>query len=556
MSEFGKLLREYRKKCLDPERKRPLTQERLAILLERASGVGYTAAAISEWELGNSQIHKDDRRVLVGLVKVFHDCDCLLTLQEANEFLRTGNYGALNEEEQHKINSMWGAHKQEPDQSHPNANVQRISFWRRLTVLLTGLKQILGNQEEQSKLSPLQLHPATCGDKGINLAQQRLLISTAFGTYFAGLLERDHGYVAIQGQIDSPAPPGQEPLLPIERIFWALQYAKGPRLIVIAAEGGMGKSTLAAKIVRCLFTEQAIDMILGDSAKTQQVDILSGEVVDLDPGYYDAVSCYERLCSQLGLPFQNRNVDEKKVLNDIRNRLEGRRAIIILDNLETVARGDRLLNSLRAITDRDTRAIITTRNTSKLQASSAETMLIHLRPIQDFSNAKRFLVWHVRHYSDQHPGLRDLEKDLDDKGRIQQLLERTGGIPLLVQLIFSDIARFSWNYLGELPQLFGDDLLGFLYLQRWEELSHQGDAGLLAQHLLGRIANEQYRGQMISLERLISWAQERGEVSSLQEALRLLYERFLVVNHDPERGNFSVFPSLAEFLYRQRQKKG
>jgi hypothetical protein len=81
-----------------------------------------------------------------------------------------------------------------------------------------------------------------CGDQGIDLAHQRLLLSSAFGTYFTGLLEREQSYVNLKGQIETPLVAQHKMLEPLDRIYWAMQNPKGPQVIVIAAEGGMGKS--------------------------------------------------------------------------------------------------------------------------------------------------------------------------------------------------------------------------------------------------------------------------------------------------------------------------
>ncbi len=390
-------------------------------------------------------------------------------------------------------------------------------------------------------------YPPTCGEKGIDLAQQRLLVSIAFGTYFAGLLEREHGYVPLKGQIECPAVQGLESWEPIQRIFWMLQHPEGPHLLVIAADGGMGKSTLAARIVRCLFEKKAVDVILGDSAKTQCADPVTGELIRLEPGYYDVATFYERMCEQLGLPPSR----DRWVLVAIRDRLEGRRAVILVDNLETVARGDELLRSLRTITTRDVRAIVTTRVVKGLRDLTSDRMIVHLRPLENLVTVQQFLRWHIHQYRSEYPGLQSLEQDLDDKRRIRRLIERTGGVPLLIQLVFSDVARFSWKYLDELPHLFGDDLLSFLYQARWEELGALGTEGLMARDLLRWVAGEQYRGKKVTFERLAQWARGKQREQMLTDSLRLLYERFLIINHDPTRGNFTIFPSLAEFVQRQ-----
>src|SRR5262249_43178171 len=115
----------------------------------------------------------------------------------------------------------------------------------------TNLNKI--GRKGQLRSDQVILFPTDCGNKGIELAQQRLLISSAFGPYFAGLLERDHSYVDLESQIDSPSLVGQRGLAPLQRIYWALQYPRSHPIVMIAAEAGMGKSTLAARIVRCLY---------------------------------------------------------------------------------------------------------------------------------------------------------------------------------------------------------------------------------------------------------------------------------------------------------------
>ncbi|MCA9978225.1 MAG: hypothetical protein KC413_20835, partial [Anaerolineales bacterium] len=127
-----------------------------------------------------------------------------------------------------------------------------------------------------TSLPQVNLFETDCGNKGIDLAEQRLRVSAAFGAYFTGLLEREESYLPLTGQIDCPTGKGQEGLPPIQRVFWHLQNPKGPRLFIIAADGGMGKSTLASKLVRCLYDQEAVDLILGDSAKSEHIDPVSG----------------------------------------------------------------------------------------------------------------------------------------------------------------------------------------------------------------------------------------------------------------------------------------
>lgn len=87
---------------------------------------------------------------------------------------------------------------------------------------------------------------------------------------------------------------------------------------------------------------------------------------------------------------------------------------------------------------------------------------------------------------------------------------------------------------------------------RWDELSRQNEEGNVAKKLLQWIAIEQYRGHLITSKEVSAWAKSEGSETHLSTALSLLFERFMLINQDPLFGNFSIFPSLFEFLAHQR----
>ena len=64
---------------------------------------GFSGAAISDWERGESKINAEDRNVLMALIKVLHKCGGLRTLDDANHLLEAGNYSALDDDEKQKI---------------------------------------------------------------------------------------------------------------------------------------------------------------------------------------------------------------------------------------------------------------------------------------------------------------------------------------------------------------------------------------------------------------------------------------------------------------------
>ncbi len=106
MNRFGELLREFRLRSNDPNNiRRQLSQEKLGRLLgtELTDGGGYTGAAVSDWELGKSKIHADQRYVLAGLIKVLYKRGGIKTVREANQLLEAGNYRALDSAEGQEI---------------------------------------------------------------------------------------------------------------------------------------------------------------------------------------------------------------------------------------------------------------------------------------------------------------------------------------------------------------------------------------------------------------------------------------------------------------------
>ena len=105
VTTFGEALRTFRQASNDPERlNRRLSQERLGELIGDEMGdLGFSGAAVSNWERGKSKISAEDRNVLMALIKVLHKCGGLRTLDDANQLLEAGNYRALDDDEKQKV---------------------------------------------------------------------------------------------------------------------------------------------------------------------------------------------------------------------------------------------------------------------------------------------------------------------------------------------------------------------------------------------------------------------------------------------------------------------
>ena len=578
-SSFGELLRTYRERSVDKRVRMRLSQVQFARKLSQKTGLIVTRNRVGNWETNKTRIPVHDRNILMAVLIVLYEYAGIARLDEADRLLEVGGYRTLNDEEARQINQVWKVtrwagsteHIREdqflpssgstdgeisspgaiPEGGSPPPSLPSKDVGA-LPAKLPDIKTAPGNDKLPNKMvsqksaKEIELYSTACGNMPINLAQQRLLVSTSFGSYFAGLLERPNLYLDLESQIDCPATPQLEGLQPLQRIFWLLGYARGPRTMIIGGEGGMGKSTLSAKIIRCLYQEQAVDLILGDSAKSVHINPITREIIKYQPGYYDPTSFYNRLCNQLGLP----NLPGRQAIEAVKDRLVGRKAIIVVDNLETVEKGDEILNSLQKITSRDVRAIVTTRKVMGIKVFGNDLFVVQLQPLTNTRITEQFLLWHIEQYQVQHPALRELRKDVHRN--IDWLIDRTGGIPLLMQLVLSDVARSSWEYIHTLPSLFGGALLDFLYQARWDDLSSQSKEGDAAKQLLKWIAEEQYHGKEITSKEMSNWAKNTGTEIYLLTALSLLFERFMIVNQDPLMGNFSIYPSLAEFIGNQQ----
>ena len=391
---------------------------------------------------------------------------------------------------------------------------------------------------------PFRIVDDACGEKPFPLGHQRLMITAGLGAYFAELLEREPLYIELPGQIEATIGEATG-LPPLQQLIWSLMDARGPQVVVLAGDGGFGKSTLAAKIVRCLVERQAVDLILGDSAKTQVVDPVTGIVTPLSAAFYSSEEFSARLSEQLGLPLSP--TTSRGRMTQARDRLAGRRAVVVVDNLESVSESSELWVELRRLASRDVRVIVTTRSVSGLVRASG-VGVVHLSGLSSLNELRLFIRCHIRAHSAGFPALARIDAELNDPVRLKRLLLRTGGSPLLIQLVVSDIARLSWSVLDQLPELFGPALLGYLYDDRWQELMQAGHAGLCACRILGYVANEQGRGKPVTVARLTGWLSDQGLAGAQSEALRMLQERFLLTIRGVGKGYLSVLPSLAQFV--------
>lgn len=384
-----------------------------------------------------------------------------------------------------------------------------------------------------------------CGDEPLDLERERLFISTAVGTYFASLLESPVGYISIPDQIQCQIPNNLKALSPFQSVIHRLNERRGIDVVVIAADAGMGKSTLAAKIIRCLYSRRYYDRILGDSAKSEVVEFSTAETRSEKPGFVDPATFYQRLAEQLGIT-EDLAVEFGSA-KFIRDSIAGMgRTLVVIDNLEDIEEGSQLLKAIKEIVGADIKAIITTRKMFDV-GLGAGTLVVNLNPITQPQAVIQFALWHIDNFAETNPGLEGLRSSIN-RTNAKLLVQKSGGVPLVMQLLLSDVVDKTWAYLEQIPHIeVSHEMLEYLYRRRWQELHQAAEAGALALDILRFIANRQERRQRTYLPDLV---ERFGQTSAIGKSIELLRQHFLLVAR-PATGEFVIYPVLVQFIHRE-----
>lgn len=386
-----------------------------------------------------------------------------------------------------------------------------------------------------------------CERRVVDLAGARPSVSLALGGYFVNLLEREDAYVPIADQIEYHVVGRAALFPPLGYFLHRYREPRGPRIIALMAAGGMGKTTIAVQLIKCLLNEGDVDRILGDSAKVMVLDEDTGRQHQIAPGFVDPFTFYSKLHRQLDLPplRLSENSEEQQIASlqrDLKAKLKRSRVVIVVDNLDELSVQDSLslLDTLLPLLSRDVRAIITTRRGN---LRHPDVLAVMLNPLRSVSSMKEFLGWYTSYYA----WLLQSEQIYADanKEKLEKLIKVSGGIPLVAQLLYNQIAEHGWAYLDqELPN--PQDLLTYLYERLWTELSEYGQVGLMAQELALQVAQEQQLGKKIDFEQLINLYPD--EKANFTESFRLLEERFLLFRNNETSDNYVMFPSFVDYL--------
>src|SRR5689334_19564829 len=204
---FGELLRRHRENTVYSRTRKCLTQIEFAEKLSKRTGLTITRNKVGYWEKDKTAIQVSDRKMLLAILIVLHEHSGITHLHEAEKLLETGGYKLLSQEEMQQIHPGWKITNQ-------TASAAPFEDTKSQPSILSTITTQVSNLISKKPAVEIELYSSDCGDNPINLAQQRLLVSTSFGSYFAGLLERPNIYLDMQTQIDCPSTRHLEGLQP------------------------------------------------------------------------------------------------------------------------------------------------------------------------------------------------------------------------------------------------------------------------------------------------------------------------------------------------------
>lgn len=297
---------------------------------------------------------------------------------------------------------------------------------------------------------------------------------------------------------------------------------------LIDGPGGQGKTSLAIRAAYDCTPDQ-FDRIIFLSVKDRELDDDGERELGpfILPGFLEILN---ELARELGQPDINKAADSERI-RLILDALEPTKALLILDNLESLTKGDRdkLFTFVKRL-PQGCKAILTSRR----RIGSGSELLI-LQKL-DESAALETLADLAQH--------NPLLAKTRDAERIE-LHKQTNGNPLLLRWTAGQLGRGSCRtladalaFLRNCPE--GNDPLEFIFGDLANEFTDNETKVLVALTYFTLSANVEHISEVAELED-----------GAVETSLRTLANRSLVVP-DQEEKAFTLVPMVADFLRRKR----
>ena len=262
-----------------------------------------------------------------------------------------------------------------------------------------------------------------------------------------------------------------------ETLFELLRSQDGPNLVMLAGEGGIGKTALADFLTRKLIGEHVFSGIGWVSIRPQV------SLWDASP-FFSAVSSelaieqmFERLTEQLlGSKYVPAPFDLSKALDRLEVFLQQSQHFVVLDNLESLEQGEALLTILKRFSPY-TKFLLTSRQSLSTYPGVYQFRVPHIN-----ADASLALVRHEAQKRNAQALITARDEDL------MPIYETVGGNPLALRLVVGQASLHALStVLDDIKMARGKSvaqLYEYLFRWAWNNLTESEQLVLLALPLL------------------------------------------------------------------------
>jgi hypothetical protein len=250
-------------------------------------------------------------------------------------------------------------------------------------------------------------------------------------------------------------------------IFEVLSDETAQFIVSIDGLGGLGKTALADKVARVLIHTTHFDEIAWVTAKQTHLSTLGRLKVESGRPALTFPLLIDRLAEQFELNQDGRPRLEQQRL--VKQFLQQRRCLVVIDNLETMADYDVLLPELKRW-QRPSKFLLTSR------LRLLDELDVFSFSLQELPRPAAIELMRLEAGRTNFMALLQASE-----GELSQIYDVVGGNPMAIKLVVGQARFYS---LPQVLQRFSsqqqqEDLFQYIYLEAWESLSDAGKTVLL-----------------------------------------------------------------------------